>query len=338
MSDSMESKELLREVSDALRSNAEFCSMYSAWDIGDCLLADLNDCKLIIPQEQLEEMVGMANYYIRKLRQLFAEKNNIEAANTVDYMIDLLEDIPDKSFVEKTSYDITLEEHRQKKTIIVIGDSHASFFSGNELPTYVSIGGGINVCPNVGDRPFTVLHLGPCLAYNSCKHGTHNRFLEKSEWLFDNFFDKKETVIVSLGEIDMRAHVFKEVEKQGRPYEDIVRDIVGNYGNFLSKLKSMGHDVYCWGPIAAEKDIYPRYPELFPRYGTEVERNTATELFTTELNDYCDNYGMKLMSIFKYMVDADKNSDDSFFSSDHWHLTQGVKDIAEQIWKESGLL
>lgn len=81
--------------------------------------------------------------------------------------------------------------HKYKKmidTVVVIGDSHVNFFSGNEELTYQPIGKGINYCKNVNhDFDFLVFHLGPALAYNAMTEGSNTRFYEKSQYLAKHF-------------------------------------------------------------------------------------------------------------------------------------------------------
>ena len=196
-----------------------------------------------------------------------------------------------------------------------MGDSHINFFCGNGLPKYISIGNGINACYNNIDNEFTALHLGPCLAYNSSVYGTENKFLEKAEWLFDNFFGTNERVIISLGEIDIRAHVFKETEKRNCSFEQII----------------------VWGPIASRKDEYPNDDRTLPLFGTEMMRNMATEYFTERLAEFCKKEGIILMSIYNRMV-QNYRTDDSFLCEDHSHLSEKKYDVGVEIWKRAGLI
>lgn len=328
---------LFQEVRDALYTSSKFCSLYSANDIGTCLYADIYDCKLIMDDDELNDLLQLYSLYTSKLSDSFAIRDNIMAASIVEDMIALLDELPEKELVEQINYDLTLKRHKEKKTIIAIGDSHINFFCGNGLPKYISIGNGINVCYNNIDNDFTALHLGPCLAYNSPAYGTENKFLEKAEWLFDNFFDKNERVIISLGEIDIRAHVFKETEKRNCSFEVVINDILDRYGKFLKNIKEKGYQVYVWGPIATRKDKYPNDDRTLPLFGTEIMRNMATEYFTERLSVFCNKEGIIFMSIYDRMV-QNYWTDDSFLCEDHSHLSEKKYDIGVEIWKKAGLI
>lgn len=333
----MDTISLFNEVKKALYTSSEFCSLYSANDIGTCLYADIYDCRLIMDDDELDDLLQLYSLYTSKLSDSFAIRDNIMAASIVGDMTALLHELPEKTMVEQINYDLTQKRHREKNTIIAMGDSHINFFCGNGLPKYISIGNGINACYNNIDNEFTALHLGPCLAYNSSVYGTENKFLEKAEWLFDNFFGTNERVIISLGEIDIRAHVFKETEKRNCSFEQIIDDILYRYEEFLKQLKKIGYQIYVWGPIASRKDEYPNDDRTLPLFGTEMMRNMATEYFTERLAEFCKKEGIILMSIYNRMV-QNYRTDDSFLCEDHSHLSEKKYDVGVEIWKRAGLI
>ena len=329
---------LLTEVKKGVEASPEFCRMYSANDVGELLLADIGDCSLIIPKEDLDEIKEMSGYQIDRLKKAFEAEDCTAAAGILDSMIDILRQLPDKKEVEKLNLEMTFERHELENTVMVVGDSHTCFFSGNEMLTLVSLGNGINVCPDVNGRPFTALHLGPCLAYNSNRLGSSNGFLEKVSLLLDKYIAPGEKIVFSLGEIDMRVHVFKQAAIQGRDYKEIVDDILANYFDFLKTVRDKGYKVYVWGPIASQRDIYPNDCVTLPRNGSEQERNMATAYFTQRAREISAAEGIVFMSIFDQMVDDNYMTDETFICADHWHLGQAAYEAANGIWKESGLL
>lgn len=330
--------EVLSDAREALLVSSEFCGMFSASDIGECLYADIGDCKLILPEEELQELNDMAAFHISKLKSLFDEKDNKAAASVVGDMIDLLNGLPSKEEVEAINLEMAKDRHHSEGTVIVFGDSHSCFFSGNEMLNLVSIGYSINLCPDSGDKPFTALHLGPCLAYNACRYNTHNRFLEKSQWLMSNFFSRGEKLVVSLGEIDMRAHVYKETVKQCCDYRKVVNDITENYITFLRGLKEQGYKVFVWGPIASQKDYHPNDHNLLPRYGSERERNLASVYFSDVMRKWCSENEVEFMSVLGKMIDRDLFTEERYMCPDSWHLGQAAWDIANEEWTRAGLL
>ena len=86
------------------------------------------------------------------------------------------------------------------------------------------------------------------------KEDSKYNFYQKYNYLCDSFIKPGSKVCVALGEIDIRAHVFKEVENQGRSYEEICDDIIANYMELLKDIQSKGFKAFCWGPIASMPD------------------------------------------------------------------------------------
>ncbi|MCR5671745.1 MAG: hypothetical protein K6G10_12130 [Butyrivibrio sp.] len=329
---------LFKDVRECLLASPEFCYKFSPIHLQECMDAEIGDCFYLFPTEDLSEMKDMADFYVKRVTEAFSKGDSVAAADIVGKMIALLEELPPSGWVKNYNFEHVLNEHREKKTIPVIGDSHVNFYSGNEELTLVSVLNDINTCPNVGERPFSCFHFGPCLAYSSSRHGAQNKALEKTEFLLEKFFEGSEKVVVSMGEIDMRAHVFKQTELQGCTYEKVVDDIFDHYSLYLKMLKDKGHRVYCWAPIATQKDKFPKNQNVFPRYATEADRNRATAYFTEKLRDFCKKEDMVLMSILYDMIDDNYMTEEKYVSTDHWHLGQAAFDKAQSIWKEAGLL
>jgi len=226
-----------------------------------------------------------------------------------------------------SKFDYYYEQHIKNNTMIIMGDSHVNFWSGNEKLTYEPIGYKINVCPCINAKPYTVLHIGSVLAYNVQVYDTYYHFREKYELLEKSFFIRGDRIMFSLGEIDLRVHVFKQTLIQGLPYQEIVKKIVDRYFSFLLQVKEHGYIPICWGPIATQPDIAP-LSERFPRKGTEVERNKATELFTIYMKQLCEQHNILFLSIFSKMISSDYHTNQKYLASDYVHLSQKAMSIA----------
>lgn len=211
--------------------------------------------------------------------------------------------------------------HHKNKTIVVIGESHVNFFSGNEMISFKSMGNDLNNCQDKRSG-FTTIHLGSVLAYNTNKYGTTSRGREKVEWLCENFFREKATIICSMGEIDLRVHVFKEAAKTKQNYMTIIDHIIKNYMEFVVMLKKKGYKIWCWGPIASQKDDWIENPE-YPRNGTEIERNRATEYFNEMLESKCSENGIGFLTIFPYLINENYETKAEFII-DQCHLGQNA--------------
>ncbi len=139
---------------------------------------------------------------------------------------------------------------------------------------------------------FYTFHLGPALAFNMNRYDASTKAREKAEILFSHgFIRKNQAVMCALGEIDCRVHVLRHAEKRGGDFRPVVDEIVANYSEFL-KYAAQEHPVYVWGAVPSQKDFAPDNPE-FPRYGTEIQRNLATEYFNHRMQAVCEENGLK---------------------------------------------
>lgn len=218
-------------------------------------------------------------------------------------------------------------EHYKNDTIIVLGDSHVNFFSGNEHLTFLPIGNDINTCPMKNAYAFTPLHIGPCLAYHSNHYGTTVQFREKTDYLLQHFIKPHATLLCCLGEIDIRVHVFKQAALLNRPFTEIIDDILNEYRLFLQALVSNGYRVNCWGPIASQSENCP-LDEHFPRNGSEQDRNRATAYFNKQLSRLCNDMGIGFLSIFNDMITTDYRTKEEYLSEDRCHLGQAALPLA----------
>lgn len=230
-------------------------------------------------------------------------------------------------------------KHRFRHSIIVIGDSHANFFSGNEQITWKPLAfafyGGVIYISKDLHKNFDALHVGPALAYNMNKYGTTIKAREKVDYLRKHFLCKGDTIICVFGEIDLRVHVMKQVEKENKNYKDIVNDILSNYMNFLTDLSGEGYKVWCWGAIASQKDDWVMNLE-FPRNGTEKERNIATEYFNKQLEKLCKANNIGFITIFPYLITPEYTTKEQYIA-DECHLSQKAWVYAVEEFKKQKL-
>ncbi len=227
----------------------------------------------------------------------------------------------------KFSYNILLEENLAKNIVHCIGDSHVCFFSGkNEIhpqwPNYI----GENF-------PFKTYRLGPCVAYNLCNFNTTTKCREALLLLL-SFLHKKSNILLCFGEIDCRAHLVKQAEKQNRSYEDIAKECVNKYFEVILEIKNMGFNVGAWGPIPSTdfSDYEANHP--FPSYGTCQQRNTVTRLFNDYLAELCLKNEVMFVSIFEYLIKPDLSPKMEYFI-DQNHLSQDIFPLALKKIKET---
>ena len=329
--------EIIEDVKTALLSAESFCDKYRAGDITACLYADVMDIQSELDEGQYAGICAEVEKSREALQESFNAHDVTSSIACLDRMIEIYNELPSKDVVQRKNYDEAYERHRIEETVVVLGDSHVNFFSGNEKLTLLPIGNGINVSPQINGFPFTALHLGSCLAYNSNMYGSTEGFLEKLDFLMEHFITKGSKVVVSLGEIDIRCHVFKQTQLQSRSYEAIVDDILENFFDMLLYVKEHDYDVYVWGPIASQIDKCP-IGEYLPRVGSEEDRNKATRYFTVKAMERCNWIGIGFASLFEEMIDENLRTRESFICEDMCHLTQGIYDLAIKEWERSGIL
>ena len=182
---------------------------------------------------------------------------------------------------------------------------------------------------------FRTFHLGPALAFNMNKYGSSTKAREKAEFLFSHgFIRRNQAVMCALGEIDCRVHVLRHAEKRGGDFRTVVDDIVANYAEFM-QYAAQEHPVYVWGAIPSQKDTASDNP-AFPRYGSEVQRNKATEYFNSRMKALCEENGFKFFSIFDKLID-DSYRTKAEYLADGCHLSQKAWDFASEEFKRQGI-
>ncbi len=333
----MKTREILLNIIGNLERDENFLKRIPADDIISCVYIELYGLRQIYSRDHFDRLEQELFRFAGKLTAAISANDSALAKEIISKIAELQDHLPDNDisldFIEKANYNKALVRHKRDNTIIVLGDSHVNFFSGNEELSFIPIGGNVNTCEQINGLPFTVLHLGPGLAYNSDNYNSSSGFREKLEWLLENFISEGAEIISVLGEVDMRAHVFKQCQKQGKGYEEIVEDIVIHYMNYLKWLKEKGFKVIVWGPIASQGDDCPMTKD-YPRVGTEQERNMATAYFTKRMAEECRNAGIGFLSIFREMVTADYRTKQEYISSDHCHLGQRCfGKVLEQMYK-----
>lgn len=208
--------------------------------------------------------------------------------------------------------------------IFVLGDSHFYFFGGNEAI------GGLNllfkVKPIEIETPrqlihnFIPLHLGSVLAYNLNHYGTKTHGREKVEFVLNaEIILEGFELFCAFGEIDLRVHVLKQAAQRNTSFQKVVEEVLINYFEFLSFL-SQKNIVYVWAPIPTQKYVSSVNPK-YPYFGTESERNIATEYFNERLKNLCESKGIKFFSIFRYLIDKNYKTKPGFID-DGCHLSQ----------------
>lgn len=333
----MRTIQILLELVNSITVNPSILPLLPWEDIQLCLLTELEYRDKLYTAEQIQRRNALFQELIAEMRQYGAAGDAEAVISRFRQVILALQTLPDPAYtnglLEQANFDHACLRHHRDNTIVVLGDSHVNFFSGNEELTFLPIGQNINVCPSNSPYPFTPLHLGPCLAYSCNRYDTTFRCREKAEYLCRNFIRPHARILCCLGEIDIRVHVFKQAALQQRTYQNIVDDILAQYFAFLLRLQELGYQVACWGPVASQSETCPVDPR-FPRNGTEAERNMTTAYFNQELARFCEQNDMPFLSIFQELVTPKYLTRDQYYSPDHCHLGQAALSLALPQWQK----
>jgi len=221
-------------------------------------------------------------------------------------------------------------KNKKKIKFYCIGDSHVAVFSG--------INGIIPVWPKKAPSvypSFVPYRLGPVLAYNLCKEKTTTRGREKLFKLLNKEIPKGSNVIFVFGEIDCRAHLIKQAEKQKRDIKEIVKECVKRYFSVLLEVKKIGYKVSVFGvfPSSLRTNQNPNYPF----YGTHRERNTVSRLFNNYLSKLAKKNRILMFDIFNKLVDKDKLTKLEYYQKDKVHLSLlAMPIIVNEIEQKTG--
>jgi hypothetical protein len=166
--------------------------------------------------------------------------------------------------------------------IYVIGDSHATMYSGWDrlIPKW----------PEErfvrGRFPFfQPIRLGPVLAYNLCEYGKKSLGRERL-FLALSCIPVSSKVLLCFGEIDCRAHIPRHAATQGRPTDVVAQECVDRYFRVVMEVRKQGFEVILSSVVPSAVDGVVSNPE-YPHYGSSTERNAAAREFNRYLRTLC---------------------------------------------------
>jgi hypothetical protein len=210
-----------------------------------------------------------------------------------------------------------------------IGDSHSSVFSGNEEMQ--------PIWPQRSDDNtlfFKSYRIGPATAYQLSNKITIIEDVIRKNVNLDNDY-----VLFCFGEVDIRAHLIKQMELQNKTITDVVKECVDRYIETILYFKNNGVRVLAWGPIASWNESKPYNGG--PSFGTSFERNTVTEEFNNYLKEVCDKKGVGFITIFDKMIDENKITNSDLlddWEDCHIHLNQLSMPFILKVFSEQGLI
>ncbi len=202
--------------------------------------------------------------------------------------------------------------------IYCIGDSHVSFFAGENR---IQAGWPERVANRL--PWFETFHIGPALAFNLAKLNTSARGREHLFAVLDHAVPAGARVLLCFGEIDCRAHILKQALKQNAPVEAIVATCLDSYFRVVAEIQARGHEVIVYNSVPTRLST-PRKAKRdddFIAVGSWQERNAAVRCFNAGAKKRAEACGAKFLENYSGLVDSNDRTIEWFFF-DAIHLSQ----------------
>ena len=212
--------------------------------------------------------------------------------------------------------------------IYAIGDSHASFFSGEERMQPCWPEQSNNILPY-----FSSIRIGPATAYQlDSKRRIIIRVIESLN------LKNEDKLMFCFGEVDIRAHLVKKYLLNDLTIESIVQECVSRYIKALLYYKKFNKEIIIWGPIASwsSNKVYKG-----PSYGDNFFRNKVSEVFNQYLEFEASKNGFEFITFFYKMLNDDFTTNDFYlddWDDSHIHLSQNAMPFILEMFKNNNLI
>ena len=208
---------------------------------------------------------------------------------------------------EKTSYGEQMTQlilaSIQANRIIAFGDSHVLLF--NDI------------------NNFEAHNVGAATAHNLIVKNTTTSGREKIFKQLKKSDPAKDAVLLSFGEVDIRANIIKYCYRNSLSIKQCVEIVVSRYISFAKEIVDLGFQVLIYGGYGAGNDRNS--------YGTEKQRNAVAKSWNKTLEDASKNIGAIYFSLFDIFFNEKQCATDKWPLSDGFHLEHSSKDAKEEI-------
>ena len=192
-----------------------------------------------------------------------------------------------------------------RQTVHIFGDSHASwmFSNGHQGKEYAEHSYyEFKMGEDTVFVPFVITWLGPVTMHRIGRDGISYEGIQNED-----------VVVLVSGEIDVRCHIGKQRDEQGRGLDEIICTLVRDYIAVLLKIRSLKSNITAVVSMVVPPTDINLNP-VFPYYGTLDDRINITRKLNNRLKKECEVNGI-------YFVDKY-----DFYSTQHGDLRA---DIAE---------
>jgi len=184
--------------------------------------------------------------------------------------------------------------------IHVIGDSYSQRFEGDVFINHF---------------------LQGATAYNLINNNSSTQSKKK---LFNIIFNlnKNDNIMLCFGEIDIKSHIFKHLSEY-KDLNDAIEKCVNNYTQCIEEILYLGYkNLIVFGVVPTTPKWEANNHTIF---GTEEERNKATEYFNVLLEQFCKKNNIKFVSIFYYLINEGYKSIAKSYQEDMVHIKPDIQ-------------
>lgn len=166
--------------------------------------------------------------------------------------------------------------------IYVIGNSHTRMFDNH--------------------KDFKTLGIGAATAHNINKEKSTTNSNRRLFEIINNIDKEKDSVILVLGEIDCRIHIYYQFKKNNEKYtiSELMDNTIHNYNEVLKNLCEKGINFYVCGipPSGWEENINKYQWYATPEIHCKIYRE-----FNDKLKIFCNENKYKYLDIYSKTVD-----------------------------------
>lgn len=153
-----------------------------------------------------------------------------------------------------------------------------------------------------GVYPFAVTWLGSATAFNLGNPASSTGSADKLAEALGRVDKRRDVVLLALGEIDSRIHVFLQFmrREQRCSFEEIVDEIITRYGEVVLRLKREGYRVVVQSVPATpyQDNIYE-----VDHYADDETRAEIVRVFNGTLKAWCEGHGIEYLDLYSVVSD-----------------------------------
>ncbi len=178
--------------------------------------------------------------------------------------------------------------------IISFGDSHGVIFSNLDYIKHYPLKAG--TAYNINNPNST--------------SGSNKEILNKLK----DYEPSQTSLIITLGEVDLRRHIHKQARVQNKLPEIVTIDAINNYMDFIDSISSLGYSILVNTPHTGGGDKVSSIPE--------IERNDTCEYMNIILKQKCNKRRLRCDGLFDVVVNrlTRKNILKYYRDPSHLHL------------------